>query len=60
MNEPHPWADFLESRGKCIMYFKNEHGKSDKEIAEALSINEDQVFHMARYLEALKRGDWGI
>lgn len=54
MNEPHPWGVFLEARAKCIMYFR-QNGKTDRQIAHALSMDEHQVFLIARYQESLER-----
>ena len=54
MNNKHPWAEFLDARAKCIIYFRR-NGKNDKQIASDLSMDEEQVYHISKYQEGLKR-----
>lgn len=58
MNDPHPWGVFLKARTKCIIYFKRQ-GKSDKQIAIDLSMDEEQVQRIREYAEELKRKEMG-
>jgi hypothetical protein len=53
VNNKHPWAEFLDARAKCIMYFRR-NGKTDKQIANDLSMDEEQVYYIAQYQESLK------
>ena len=52
-DKKHPWGEFLDARAKCIMYFRR-NGKTDKQIANDLSMNEEQVYHIAKWQERLK------
>jgi len=54
-DEPHPWGVFLDARAKCIMFFKR-NGKTNKQIANDLSMDEEQVYHIAKYQEGLNKG----
>lgn len=42
-NSNHPWAQFLYSRRKVILWMKDRMHYSDSVIAETLSIDEIQV-----------------
>jgi hypothetical protein len=40
----HPWAEFLEARKKTIYWMREEMNRDAKEIAIALSMDEEQVY----------------
>ena len=44
MEEPHPWGVFLEARIKCITWMREKMKRNDSEIAQALSMDEKQVY----------------
>ncbi len=41
--EKHPWGEFLDARHRVMFWMKDEQKYSNKEIAECLSMNENQV-----------------
>lgn len=47
----HPWQDFLTARAKAIIWMKYDMHKSDLEISQALSMDEEQVKLIREYFE---------
>lgn len=41
--KPHPWGEFLSARVKVIVWLSEEMGKTDLQITESLSMDEEQV-----------------
>lgn len=41
--KPHSWGGFLSERGKVIIWLSEALGKTDLQIAESLSMDEEQV-----------------
>lgn len=39
----HPWGEFLDARVKAIHYFVHEKGYTNKQIVEALSMDEEHL-----------------
>lgn len=50
-NGNHPWGIFLDARKNVILWMKHKMKKTDKQIAEDLSMDEEQVFSIREYAE---------
>ncbi len=46
----HPWAQFLKIRVKVIKWLREDMRRSHKEIAESLSMDEEQVKAIWSYI----------
>jgi len=53
-SETHPWGDFLDARLKCIAWMHDTEKYSDAEIADALSMDEEQALSLRKYIEHKK------
>lgn len=44
MNEPHPWGVFINARWRAMLWMREELGYSDAVIADAMCMDEMQVY----------------
>jgi hypothetical protein len=50
----HPWQSFLNARRNCIDWLKNERQLNNKQIAETLSMDEEQVYRIIKADQSLE------
>jgi hypothetical protein len=43
-DKPHPWGEFLKVRLDVIFWMREEMKRTDSEIADQLSMDEEQVY----------------
>lgn len=51
----HPWQEFLDARAKAIIWMSEEMRFYDKNIAANISLDEEQVCSIRKYLQSIHK-----